>query len=317
MKTVFLWSYIRPELTARTISKILEWGELGSLIVIIDGLRESADKNEAFWRKSTIETVENFALIDSRIDLWIYDKNVGNTNHILRVQLRALAVEEYGIWLEEDIDIDLDAYLILQNMRKNDSDPFLLTGYSHADHGQLNSIKNTLFVPLWGQTINSSLYYLVEKIWNDKVFDKKIVINAINNVFEVESKIESNYYKQIVEYWTKYSEWGILSSKRWDALANYSLWSAGFFANSATERIANDVSFLDFRGMNQRSQPKLPKMHEPNFIENIDFRFCKNCERIASRIEKSQFRRAIVSARYRIAHAGTELTNHATQWYSD
>jgi hypothetical protein len=109
-KTIFLWSYMRPELTKRSLEIILKWDGLNRVVVIVDGLRSGAELCEELWRNETIRAIEIAAESDSRVELWVYADNIGNTNHILRVQERALHVEEYGIWLEEDIDLDLDRY---------------------------------------------------------------------------------------------------------------------------------------------------------------------------------------------------------------
>jgi hypothetical protein len=310
---------MRPELTKRSINIFLQWDDLKQVIVIVDGLRSAAESNEKLWRNETIRAVENIAEIDSRVELWVYDDNIGNTNHILRVQERALFVEEYGIWLEEDIDLELDGYLRLQNSIKRSDRPLILTGYSHCNHGSSLSYKNTLFVPLWGQTINHALFERVSKTWKDKHFDSKIMKRVISGVFEYDRRHNPRYFSRVLDYWTSYSEWGVKSSRRWDALANYSLWLDFDFSFSSTERIAHDVSYLDYRGMNQRSKPKDVPVHELTTIEFEGGRFCMGCERVGSRQVFSKLKRISNSLVYRWRKISRKLDTgqKKPQWYKD
>ena len=318
-KTIFLWSYMRPELTKRSLDIILNWDGLKRVVVIVDGLRSGAESNEEFWRNETIRTVESSAEFDSRVELWVYADNIGNTNHILRVQERALLVEEYGIWLEEDIDLELNTYSRLQDSIEKSDRPLNLTGYSQCNHGSSLSHKNTLFVPLWGQTINRALFERVSKTWNDKHFDEKIVKQVISGVFEYDRRHNPRYFSRVLEYWTSYSEWGIKSSRRWDALANYSMWLDFDFSLSSTERIAHDVSYLDYRGMNQRSKPKNIKIHELNLYEFEGGKFCLKCERAGSRQEFSELKRISSSIKYKSRKilSKVDTGQKKPQWYKE
>ena len=289
------------------------------MVVIIDGLRSGAESNEELWRNETIRAVENIAEFDSRVELWVYNDNIGNTNHILRVQERALLVEEYGIWLEEDIDLELDEYLRLQDSIEKSDRPFSLTGYSHCNHGSNLTYKNTLFVPLWGQTINHTLFERVSKTWNDKHFDEKIVKQVISGVFEYDRRHNPRYFSRGLDYWTSYSKWGVKSSRRWDALSNYSMWLDFNFTFSTTERIAHDVSYLDYRGMNQRSKPKDAPIHKLNLFEFEGGKFCLECERSGSRQEFSELKRISNSLIYRSRKMFSKIDTgqKESQWYKN
>ena len=70
-KTVFLTSYMRPELTRRSIERILKWNGLNKLVVIVDGLRNTASLDEKIWRRETIKTVESF-YDQPKVELWVY-----------------------------------------------------------------------------------------------------------------------------------------------------------------------------------------------------------------------------------------------------
>lgn len=310
---------MRPELTSISISKALAWPDLKRIYIIIDGLRNTANDLEVEWRKETIRVVESAGNSDSRVSLWLYDDNVGNTNHVLRTQKRALEIEDNAIWLEEDIDLDLDRYSKLQDLRANEEKPYLLTGFSQCNHLTEQLIKHTLFVPLWGMTINRAFYDQTEKIWNDKKFNKRVVEDALWPIFKEDSKKNPKYYDLILNYWINYSEWGLKSSRRWDALANYSLWSSGDYASSSMNRLAHDISHLDFRGMNQRKKPLKPIIHPTDFVKIDKFTFCIECERIGSRHAPSSVKRIKAGMDFKLQEVKKKLTakKWPSQWYQD
>ena len=181
--TVLLTSYMRPELTSRAIERLIEWDNLKRLIVVIDGLRSTADAAEVYWRKKTIEEVNENAH-NSKLELWIYDKNVGITEHYLRLQKRILSQDSQTIWLEEDMDLDLDSFLRLDKSRATRNEPFLLSSYSHFDHPKEDPsmIKGNLFLPMWGLVMNENFSNLVIDTWNRKNYNEKVVIDALSPI---------------------------------------------------------------------------------------------------------------------------------------
>ena len=104
---VFLTSYMRPEMTESSIKTVLNWNSLDNLVVVIDGLRKDAADSEKEWRKETIRITEKYASSNAKLDLWVYDSNIGITEHTMRIQGRALESGSSGIWLEEDIGLEL------------------------------------------------------------------------------------------------------------------------------------------------------------------------------------------------------------------
>jgi hypothetical protein len=244
---------MRPNLTRLAINRALNWSGLKKLIVIIDGLRNSASNDEQIWRRETIEIVESFSH-DTKIELWVYEQNIGITEHQIRIQKRALQVEEHGIWLEEDMEVDFDTYTDIQIEDKIDTDsPLLYSGFSEFNHEELSgkTFKSSLFVPIWGLTINANLVELVEKVWRQKNYNPEIVENVISRVF-LDKTIDARIHlKSIERFWVQYMSWGFSNPNRWDALAIYSLWTKDSFVYSPMRRLVNDVSFLDHRGMNQ------------------------------------------------------------------
>ena len=293
---------MRPNLTRLAINRALNWSGLKKLIVIIDGLRNSASNDEQIWRRETIEIVESFSH-DTKIELWVYEQNVGITEHQIRIQKRALQVEEHGIWLEEDMEVDFDAYTDIQIEDKLDTDsPLLFSGFSEFNHKELsdNTFKSSLFVPIWGLTINANLVELVEKVWRQKKYNPEIVENSLIRVFSDKTIDARIHLKSIERFWVQYMSWGFSNPNRWDALAIYSLWTKDSFVYSPMRRLVNDVSFLDHRGMNQRKKPNATKEHNLRLRSVDDKSFCLDCEIKGSRIEKNLVKRGISAIKYKV-----------------
>lgn len=294
---------MRPEMTQQSIESVLKWKNLNSLIVIIDGLRGSANSDEIKWRNQTIQLSERLASIHSNVDLWIYSDNIGITNHTKRIQGRALERGNPGIWLEEDIELDLEAYArILSQLNLVESkQPMLISAYSHSNHYREDRklIKANLFLPLWGMAFNEEFYELFCKVWNDKKYDENIVGRTLENFFYSKSLLDTLYKDRVVKYWKNYLSWGFVNQNRWDAVANYALWSQSSYSFTTLNRLAKDLSYVDNRGMNQRILPKEVGTHHFRQRMLNGYDFCVECEIIGSRIERGLFKRAKNSLEYR------------------
>lgn len=305
-RTVVLTSYIRPEMTKRSIEKISSWKGLNQLVVVIDGLRPGATDQEALWRQETISIVESFDSL-SNLELWVYSDNIGITEHNLRLQFRSLTLDEFPILLEEDIDLDLDEFNYLDSSAGfNLFHPTLRSGFSHFDHPRRSSLtfKGNLFLPLWGLSYNAALVELVQKTWKDKKYSPKIVTNTLAKVFSSRNHSLLLYRRRMEKFWVEYMSWAFINRSRWDALANYSLWTKGLFSSSAINRLANDISFTDVRGMNQRTQPSPTPLHTLKEINVDGITFCEDCEIAGSRISRSFRTRVANSLNYRVAKLG-------------
>lgn len=296
---------MRPEMTQQSIETVLKWENLDSLIIIIDGLRSSANSAEINWRNQTIQLSEKLASIHSKIDLWVYSDNIGITNHTKRIQGRAIERGNSGIWLEEDINLDLEAYArILNQLNVMESkQPILISAYSHSNHyyndGKL--VKANLFLPLWGMAFNEEFYELFCKVWHDKKYEESVVDETLSSFFKSQSLLDRLHRDRVVKYWKNYLSWGFINQNRWDAVANYALWSQSCYSMTTLNRLAEDLSYVDSRGMNQRLPPKKAGIH--NFKKRAfnGYDFCIECEIIGSRIEHSIVKRLQNSLRYRIS----------------
>ena len=295
---------MRPEMTESSIREVLNWSSLNKLIVIVDGLRAGAAETEKSWRDQTIRIAEKYCNENKKVDLWVYDSNPGITQHTMRIQGRALESGFSGMWLEEDFRLDLESYSSIASevFEKDTGRPLLLSAYSHFNHPRESTqkIKSNLFLPLWGMTFNETFYNLINRVWNDKKFDADVVSKAIDSVFPDSKYGERIYKEKVTNFWTQYSSWGFKNSNRWDAVANYALWTQSEFSHTTVQRYAHDLSFKDSRGMNPRIEPEPVTNHK---LSNVSFEgnnFCLDCENWGSRIERRLSRRLAASVKYRL-----------------
>lgn len=302
MRPVLLTSYMRPELTKLAIERVIQWDQLSKLTVVIDGLRPNADSQEKFWRNATISLVENFDN-QEKLDLWVYDENVGITEHNLRLQERVMNIDSSTIFIEEDMLIDLGEYSKLRINWADESSPLLVSGYSHFNHSMNTDgyVKGNLFLPIWGLTMNKNFHELFKRTWKDKNYRPIVVREMISSVLQAKKFSEKSHLRRIIGYWEEYMSWGFKSNRRWDAVANYTLWSNGNVGLSAANRIVHDISYQDTRGMNQRSIPKIAKQHIFEEVQSQGVLFCKDCEIFGSRVPKNLLPRVWNSLSYRLS----------------
>lgn len=303
-KIVYLTSYMRPELTELAIKSVLRWGDLKKLVIIIDGLRSTADFNEKDWREQTIKIAERYCSTSPNLDLWLYDNNIGITEHNMRIQKRALENDGAGIWLEEDFSLDFVNYSqILQELDiEKRKDPVLISAYSHFNHEQsdLEKVKSNLFLPLWGISFNESFFELYNKVWVDKKFNPTVIDKMLKPIFPNSNFSERIFRDKVIDYWTEYLGWGFKNRNRWDAVATYALWTQECYSMNTLQAYSFDLSYLDPRGMNPRIEPEKTRSHPFRLLKVQERLFCLDCELHGSRIPRRMLDRLTTSANYRI-----------------
>jgi hypothetical protein len=281
---------MRPEMTKRSILKILEWEKLKSLTVVIDGLRNTANAKEEEWRKETIRVSE--ALCGSKVSLLVYDTNIGITDHVNRVQRRILPQAPNAIWVEEDFDLNFNLYTEFLVGLKVHSTPFLICGNAQANHTEIHHPLRTFFPPYWGQVLNLQLTEEIEKIR----IDKKIDLDVSRDFFNTFSKEVGFPRKFLIErqvkYWDEYFNWAVNSPNRWDALATYVLWRCHNPTFVSPLNLVTDQAEDDFRGMNTRHEKQEPRNHSPKIMKMYNSKYCMYCEKRKSRVANS-FREAV------------------------
>jgi hypothetical protein len=293
-------------MTRASIEKVLGWKGRGNLTIVIDGLRSTADQAEKHWREETIHIAEQKCSENSNMDLWVYGDNIGITNHTIRIQGRALERGNSGIWLEEDIDLNLADYSeILDQLNiQSTSEPILISAFSNFNHpvDSRPLLKGNLFLPLWGMVFNESFYELFCKVWNDRKYKEEVVRDTLGNFFSRKSLLDKAHRNKVLDYWAEYSSWGFKNLNRWDAVANYALWTQSRNSFTTLNRLASDLSYIDTRGMNQRSAPSEIESHKFHSKLFNGSEFCINCEVKGSRIQRNLLLRAQESLKYRLRH---------------
>ena len=106
--SVILYSYRRPQQTSEALERLLNWENLGTLYVSIDGLRYSASSEESAWRQETIRIAELAAERSPSIIPVVWDQNDGLTAHAIRIMDKVFQHHKSAFSLEEDNLIEND-----------------------------------------------------------------------------------------------------------------------------------------------------------------------------------------------------------------
>lgn len=285
MGDVVLWSYMRPEMTKKSIQDITSWNQLKSLTVVIDGLRSTASGLEAEWRNQTIRVSEEFQ--SNKVELLVYDKNIGITNHVNRVQQKLLPKYPRAIWVEEDFKLDIANYFPLTQKMKIPEAPFMSCANGQANHSEVEVSLRTLFPPYWGQMLNLQLTDEIEKVRHDQFVDTNVVRGTLH-LLRKNLGFPSNFlFEKQVDYWSNYFNWGIHSPNRWDSVATYVLWKFGQPAFVPPMNLITDIAHTDTRGMNKRHTPQAMLDHSFEELNSDTWLICNKCEMEKSRLSFS------------------------------
>lgn len=282
MNHVVLWSYMRPEMTQKSILQILEWKKINSLTVVIDGLRSNASSMEEHWRAETIKVSEDFC--SEKVKLLVYDSNIGITDHVNRVQRKILPQNPNTIWVEEDFELDFDRYENFFSGVEIDSKPFLSCGNGQANHGGIEYPLRTFFPPYWGQVVNLELTEEIAKIRFDKRIDTAVSRDFFNTFSKKTGFPRKFLIERQIKYWDQYFNWAANSPNRWDALATYVLWRCHNPTFVSPINLVTDLAEEDSRGMNTRHEKQSPIDHPFMVMEMGDAKYCLYCEQRKSRV---------------------------------
>lgn len=274
---------MRPEMTKKAIENILSWSKLDGLTIVIDGLRSFASLDEKQWREETIAIATKFC--STKVELIVYQDNIGITDHVNRVQKKLLPKYPNAIWVEEDFSLDLESYKSSLNFNLNEKMPFLSCANAQSDHLGENTKLRTLFPPYWGQVLNIELTLEIEKLRKDKILDLNVSRNIMNQLSYENTGFPKNYLiSKQVEYWNKYFSWAVESENRWDALATYVLWKYENPTFVTHRNLVKDLGRDDFRGMNVRHESQEPNHHLFQPIKVANQEVCFLCEKRKSRV---------------------------------
>ena len=295
---------MRPELTHRTAANLLEWSGTSRLRIVIDGLRDSAQSEETYWRNETIRCAENIAGTDSRVEIEVFSKNIGFTNHCLRVQKLIFGSSDSGIMLEEDNNISTFGLNFLKENIATAIGPAVFTSYSSSNHAgnTLDSkFRRTLFGQLWGNAINESAHYALEKAWREKTVDAQMINRRIQDLIQPRNLNERDFASRTSKYWCRYFLNGLISPRHTDIALMYAIWDCNGTIGAPLRNLSEDLSYLDFRGMNQRNKPRVIGKHELSPKVTKLEGFCLQCEIIDSRVTYGILKSKLNSFKYRLS----------------
>ncbi len=297
-----MFSYMRPHLTQTTALELLKWSRISQLTIAVDGIRLNASPEEASWRLETIKIIDKLALSDSRIKKLIYSTNLGLTNHSVRVQEHLFKSTNEIILLEEDNGISTAGLDFLSRQIKSASSPAVFTSYSSGIHGSSNlpsEARKTLFGQLWGNALNASASEALKKAWMDKVVNEEMVELTIHNWLQPKNLSERVMVKIISRYWKWYFHVGLNKPNHTDVALIYAMWASGGVIGAPWSSLSEDLSHLDFRGMNQRISPRDLSHHETDLIHRENLNLCKFCEFNDSRVSRGVVKSRLYGAKYK------------------
>jgi len=297
-----MFSYMRPHLTQTTALELLKWDKISHLTIAVDGIRSNASPEEAAWRLETIKIIDELAIDDSRIRTLIYSTNLGLTNHSVRVQEHLFESTNEIILLEEDNGISSAGLDFLSDQVKSTGAPAVFTSYSSGIHGNSslpNKMRKTLFGQLWGNALNASASEALKKVWMDKVVNEKMVELTISNWLQPKNFSERDMVKRITRYWKWYFHVGLNKPNHTDVALIYALWASGGVIGAPWASLSEDLSHLDYRGMNQRSRPRDLSQHEADLIHRENLNLCKFCEFNDSRVSRGVVKSRLYGAKYK------------------
>lgn len=299
--SVLIVAYRRPELFRELLQLIRPDLGYRELRIVIDGPRSKADSKEIFWRKQTIQIAEEELRVNVRSSLKIYKDNVGYTRHIHRSLKNAFEIDSNWLLLEEDKRPIKGALDYLGAKLEENPAPFSL--WAPGIHLNSNEgIGNTFFPRFGSETWNQQLLENSERIWTDKKLNSSLIHEFIIELFPGRGIAWNIFQKRMISYWTDYFNWGIHSSSRPDALAIYALLCLRSLFRIPYEPKVFDVSWRDFRGVNQEYEIFKPlKGHEPSWLNTSFGKICCECElhAINSRVPAKNMKALIESIKYR------------------
>jgi len=294
---------MRPKMTLQTASKLLKWSDLTCLRIVIDGPRYSAPEQEILWRNETIQSAEIIAMNDARVKIEVFSENIGFTNHSLRVQKLMFKDVNAGIMLEEDNDIsELGLDFLKRNISKA-TEPAVFTAYSSSNH-QWNQpeyeYRKTIFSQLWGNAMNVSAHYELEKSWHQKSVNPELIEKKIYDLFRPRNLQEKDFVWRATKYWSRYFYNGFTSPRHTDIALMYAIWSSNGTLGAPWQNLCTDLSYLDYRGMNQRDEQRKIDSHIQNLEKNGNSQYCLRCEVNDSRTAYGIIGSRINSIKYRL-----------------
>ena len=288
---VLLYSYRRPKLTQEAIFRLLEWNNLDKLYVSIDGLKDDASLEESNWRSETIQIAEKAKEFSNKIQLLIWDSNLGLTHHGNRALKQIFTFHSKVISLEEDNLISEEGLEFLNNIPVNCGSPHIKSSFSKFRHiDEPIEQKFTIFPEQWGISFNLEMYQRYMEVQVKGTVDVSSVYKQISRVLG-----KKKIARRVCDHWAGIFLESIDSPNFGDGLMQYAALSSGVFYEVPWQSFTADLGHLDDRGIHSRTKPKKNLHHVSEKIVIDNFTFCLTCEKLNSDWHTFKYFRRLIS----------------------
>lgn len=270
-----LFSYRRPEQTAKAIQRICNWDGLDKLYVSIDGLRANASKEEESWRSATIAVAEKSANLDSRIIPVVWDVNDGLTFHAMRIMGKVFEADKRLISLEEDNYIENEGLDFLARYTEDQRIPSIATAFSSTFHTTTDlNFRYTYFPEQWATSLTQEVFESFIKVWKDKHISRQVIQGEFKRIYPI-NKIKQEI---LVERWFRIYNLAVNDHSFGDALMSYAALRLGIPYVAPINSYVKDIGYEDPRGMHPRSGQNRNSAHAFKPAGKELSRVCILCE---------------------------------------
>jgi hypothetical protein len=258
------------------MERLLVWPNLNSLLVSIDGLRDSATDEEKNWRLATIREAERVAESDSRVQVHVWQKNSGLTDHAVRIMSKSLETSYGFIAIEEDNLIHNEGLDFLNLTLGNRPEASIATAFTSQSHLPTNIEHRYSFFPeQWSTALNQPIFETFIKIWNDKTVDRALIRSRFAPIFGRNIVL----LELVTEKWFQMFKLSVLDPSYGDALMAYAAIFMGVPFATPMKSLVTDIGSLDSRGLHLRREILIRESHSISSLNSHGYNFCRICEK--------------------------------------
>ena len=281
IKDAILYSYRRPEMTARAIQRLLKWDSRIRIHVSIDGLRSNAPVEEIAWRNETILQTERLAEANSNVIPHVWHINDGLTAHGIRIFDKVFESSHSTFSLEEDNLVSEEGFDFLAHSSASGTSAGIASAYTSLEHTLVTQTSRfTLFPEQWATALNLPIYEKFREVWFSKKIDKEVTSKILSEHF----KGDWVYRKLVTEKWHRVFLASVQDKSYGDALMTYVAFSLGIPYQVPMKSYVTDLGAEDLRGLHPRLDHIESSPHIFSAHTLLGKSFCTTCERLSSGI---------------------------------
>lgn len=292
---VVFWAYSRPEFTKINLERLIAQPFVRKLYIAHDGVRAYADDFEIHSHKLVRDLLTKTEF-PQKVELLIYDQNIGLTQHMFRVSRRILKNCNSFISHEDDKfsnDLTFRAFMDLDVLEDAPQQADTRNFLKHAWKDRM--WRDGLYMLNGVAYLNHSLIDCAEFDFKSKTFSEKNIVKTLKD-FYLPIFGHTNSLSRVVSRLSDMLNWSLYNQNRPDTLFLYSLLLRNRLKQVSSYDLCHDVSNLDFRGANQeyKNNRVVGICEEIAIRETALGNICVQCERegIKERIPLGTLRRA-------------------------